>query len=80
VELCGTDDSDPCTHNVEKFLKSFEPVPFENLAICEDFMDGAKADLIKAVEAYKASPGKEVMVKGTILVNIRPVPKSSQDA
>ena len=80
IEICGVDDSDTCQENVTKYLKSFETVPFENLSVFDEHVDGAAEDIEEALRLYAERPGTEVSVVGTIMVYIRPVPKSSRDA
>lgn len=80
VELCGIDDADTCLENTLKFFNRISPVPFENMGVYEEYVDGAEEDLADAVKRYSENPGQEVTVAGTIFVSIRPVPKSSQDA
>lgn len=79
IELCGVDDADLCEKNVSKYFASLSAVPFENLAVNEEFVDAANKELHDAVDAYQKT-GKTIVFTDLISIVIRPVPKSSRDA
>ncbi len=77
IEFCGVNDEDLCKDQITAFFNRLQPVPFENTR--DTFVESASKDLQNAVEQYRAS-GKEVIYVDTILVAIRPIPKSSRDS
>lgn len=79
IELCGIDDADLCEKNVGKYFASLSAVPFENLAINEQFMDAANKELHDAVDAYQKT-GKTIIFSDVISIVIRPVPKASRES